>query len=479
MISASITPQRLGCASFREDYALRYAYVAGAMYKGIASAELVAAMTRGRCLAFLGTGGLRRDEIIRQIAKIRDSAAPGAAWGVNLLCDLESPERENEQVELYLSEGIQLVEASAFMKVTPALVRFRVSGLTRRPDGVPIAQHRVMAKVSRPEVARLFMQPAPDRVVSALLAGGKITREQAEWSAHVPLADDICVESDSGGHTDRGVALVLLPAMLALRDEVVREHRYVKRVRIGAAGGLGTPSAIAAAFMMGADFVLTGSINQCTPEAGTSDAVKDILQEMTVADTDYAPAGDMFEVGARVQVLRRGILFPARANRLYELYRRHESLDEIDEATRRHLAEKIFRKSFAEIWAETRSFFAQRNPQAIVEAEANGKKRMALIFRWYFVQTTRLALQGDADRRVDYQIHCGPALGAFNSWVKGTRFEPWRARHADQIAEALMRGAADCMQRRWRELGGGGAEDSSSLPTDASSATEPLLSSFP
>jgi trans-AT polyketide synthase/acyltransferase/oxidoreductase domain-containing protein len=317
-----------------------------------------------------------------------------------------------------------------------------------------------MAKVSRHEVARLFMQPAPAKIVAALLESGKITRQQAEWAARVPLADDICVEADSGGHTDRGVALVLLPAMLALRDELMREHRYAKQIRVGAAGGLGTPNAVAAAFMMGADFVLTGSINQCTVEAGTSDAVKDILQDMTVSDTDYAPAGDMFEVGARVQVLRRGILFPARANRLYELYRRHESLQEIDEPTRRHLAEKIFRKSFEEIWAETKAFYAERNPQAIVAAEANGKKMMALMFRWYFVHTTRLALQGDDDQRVDFQVHCGPALGAFNQWARGSRFESWRGRHVHEIGEALMHGAAQTMQHRLHELTGVSRADS-------------------
>src|SRR3954462_15450892 len=98
------------------------------------------------------------------------------------------------------------------------------------------------------------------------------------------------------------------------------KYRYQNKIRIGAAGGIGTPHAAAAAFILGADFILTGSINQCTVEAGTSAAAKDGLQELNVQDTDYAPAGDMFELGARVQVAKRGLFFPARANRLYELY---------------------------------------------------------------------------------------------------------------------------------------------------------------
>jgi trans-AT polyketide synthase, acyltransferase and oxidoreductase domains len=39
---------------------------------------------------------------------------------------------------------------------------------------------------------------------------------------------------------------------------------------IGLAGGMGTPFAVAAAFVMGADYVLTGSVNQACVEAGTS-----------------------------------------------------------------------------------------------------------------------------------------------------------------------------------------------------------------
>ena len=82
---------------------------------------------------------------------------------------------------------------------------------------------------------------------------------------------------------------------------------------------------------MGADFILTGSINQCTQEGGISDSAKNMLQNINVQDTEYAPAGDMFEIGAKVQVLKKGVFFPARANKLYMLYTQYNSLDEIPE----------------------------------------------------------------------------------------------------------------------------------------------------
>src|SRR5262249_24592935 len=157
---------------------------------------------------------------------------------------------------------------------------------------------------------------------------------------------DICVEADSGGHTDGGVAYALMPAMIRLRDEMMAKYHYDKPIRVGAAGGIGTPESAAAAFIMGADFILTGSINQCSVEAGTSDAVKDILQGLNVQDKSYAPAGDMFELGAKVQVVRKGLFFPARANKLYDLYQRFNSIDEIDEKTQQQIQEKYFQRSF-------------------------------------------------------------------------------------------------------------------------------------
>jgi trans-AT polyketide synthase/acyltransferase/oxidoreductase domain-containing protein len=79
---------------------------------------------------------------------------------------------------------------------------------------------------------------------------------------------------------------------------------------------------------------------------------------------------------------------------------------------------------------------------------------MALIFRWYFVHSFRLAQKGIPEGKVDYQIHCGPALGAFNQWVKGTRLEDWRNRHADEIGSLLMREAAVLLDQRFRQFRG-------------------------
>jgi trans-AT polyketide synthase/acyltransferase/oxidoreductase domain-containing protein len=449
-LAARIAPETLGSAAFRKEYGVRYAYAAGAMYRAIASEDLVARMARARLLAFFGTAGLTPARVEKAIDEIRARVPAAAVLGMNLL----STSHEAENVEVYLRKRIDLIEASAYVQVTPALVKYRLRGLSRLPNGEVGTRNRVIGKVSRPEIAEAFLSPAPERIVKRLLDAGEISAEQAELAGHVPLVDDLCVEADSGGHTDQGVAYVLMPTMLGLRDEMARRHRYRKRVRVGAAGGLGTPEAAAAALMLGAEFLVTGSINQCSVEAGHSEPVKDLLEKINVQDTDYAPAGDMFETGARVQVLKKGVFFPARANRLYQLYTQFDSLDALDAATRRQLEEKYFKRSFEAVFDEVRQY----KPAAEIErAERDPKYKMRLVFKWYFAYTNRLAFAGDRDNQIDFQVHCGPALGAFNQWVKGTALSSWRNRHVDDMAERLMTGTAAVLGERIHHLLGASA----------------------
>jgi len=450
---ASIDPESLGSESFKRDYKLRYAYLSGSMYKGISSKELVVKMGRSSYLAFLGTGGLKLDQVEEQLCHIKEKLNQGEPFGANLLHDLKNPDAEMASVKLFLRLGVKYLEVSAFMQVSAALVYFRLHSLERNAEGVVISKNKLIAKISRPEVATVFLNPAPERIVKRLFDSNMITQEQVEMAKEVPVADDLCVEADSGGHTDMGVIATLLPAIMRLRDELRQQHSYQQEIRVGAAGGIGTPEAAAAAFVLGADFIVTGSINQCTVEAGTSNEVKDLLQNINVQDTTYAPAGDMFELGAKVQVLKKGVFFPARANKLYDLWRYCDSIESIDPATRKQLEDKYFKRSIEDVWSETRQYLQKSAPAELAKAENNPKQKMALIFKWYFIHTTRLAMRGDTSQRVDYQVHCGPALGAFNQWVKGTELESWKNRNVDKIADKLMTATAEFIGQRLFSFG--------------------------
>jgi trans-AT polyketide synthase, acyltransferase and oxidoreductase domains len=447
-----ITAESLGSAAFRKDYNIDFAYVAGAMYKGIASKELVVRMGKAMMIGYLGTGGMKLERIEQDLRFIQRELQDGQAYGLNLLCNLAQPELEDRTIDLYLKHGVQNVEAAAYMQMTPSLVRFRLKNIDVDLSGVVKPKQRIIAKVSRPEVAEAFMSPAPEHIVRRLVSSGALTEKEASLGERIPMAEDICIEADSGGHTDQRMLTTLLPSILKLRDEIRTKRSLTKPIRVGAAGGIGTCEAAAAAFILGADFVLTGSINQCTVEAGTSDEVKDMLEGMNVQDTAYCPAGDMFEIGAKVQVLKKGLLFPVRANKLYDLYKNYNSLDEIDERTREQIQEKYFRRTFDQVWNETKAYCEKYKPDEIGKAERNPKHKMALIFRWYFAHTARLAMSGNQEQKVDYQIHCGPALGAFNQWIKGTKFERWRNRHVDEIGKYLMTETAKYLEHRFQDL---------------------------
>ena len=457
----TVSPEDLGSPSFRSRHRLRYAYLAGSMYKGIASKELVVRMGKAGLLGFLGTGGLALERIESDLLFIQHELRESGAYGLNLLASPMQPGLDEATVDLYLRLQVPRIEAAAFTQITAALVRYRAKGLTLNREGTIHIPNKILAKVSRPEVAEQFLSPPPDALVRRLVESGKITTQEASLVQRLPMADEICVEADSAGHTDRGVLHTLLPVMLRLRNQVVKSYAYPIQMYVGAAGGIGTPEAIAAAFVLGADFVLTGSINQCTVEAGTSETTKDLLREAGVQDTDIVPAGDMFEFGAKVQVFKKGLLFPSRAKKLYDLYRQYDSLEQIDPSTRAQLETRYFKRSFAEIFAETKEYYQRVLPQVIERAERDPKQKMALVFRWYFIHTNRLALRGDPAEKVDYQIHCGPAMGAFNRWVKGTGLEDWRNRHVDEIGIRLMRAAAQFLDDRFRAMHPAGAPDPS------------------
>ena len=59
-------------------------------------------------------------------------------------------------------------------------------------------------------------------MLDGLVAKGLLTRDEAQLAAGLPVAEDITVESDSGGHTDNRPLGPLFSAIQAVRDEATR-----------------------------------------------------------------------------------------------------------------------------------------------------------------------------------------------------------------------------------------------------------------
>jgi PfaD family protein len=431
----------LGDASFRRDHGLRYAYVAGAMANGIASVELVEAMARGGMLGFFGAAGLGKDRVEAALNRLQ-AEIPGLPFGVNLIHSPNESSLEDAVARMFIQHGLRLIEASAYLRLTLPVVRFRVAGIHRDAAGHIVAPNRIVAKVSRVEVATQFFFPPPAEFLNELVRTGELTAEQAALAAQIPVAQDVTAEADSAGHTDNRPLVTLLPTLLALRDRLQAQFGYAQPLRVGAAGGLSTPSGLAAAFAMGAAYVVTGSVNQACVESGSSEVVRKMLAQAEQADTAMAPAADMFEMGVKLQVLKRGTMFPMRAAKLWELYRAHPSLDAIPEADRAQLEKQFFRATLDEAWRSTREFWLKRDAKQVERAERDAKHKMALVFRSYLGLSSRWANAGEPSRVMDYQVWCGPAMGAFNEWTRDTFLAQPENRRAENVALNLLYGAA-------------------------------------
>ncbi|MBW1882947.1 MAG: PfaD family polyunsaturated fatty acid/polyketide biosynthesis protein [Deltaproteobacteria bacterium] len=442
----AIYPEWLGDRSFCEIHGVRFPYVSGAMANGIASSRLVIAMARAGFLGFFGAAGLgpatveqALDELERELGT---ADAGGVAWGANLIHSPSEPAIEKRVADLYIRRGVRRVSAAAYMGLTPHIVRYAYTGLGTAPDGRITRRNYVFAKISRPEVARHFLEPAPAEMLDALVGAGELTAEEGQLARQLPVAEDFTVEADSGGHTDNRPLTALLPTILDLRNQIASARGYRRPIRIGAAGGLGTPGAVAAAFALGASYVVTGSVNQACVESGLDADGKQMLAQAGLADVVMAPAADMFELGVEVQVLQRGTFFAVRAKKLYQLYRSHDSLDALPAQEKARLEKDILRMSLADAWRETCKFWQERDPREVERAEADPKHKMALVFRSYLGQSSRWAISGVRDRRPDYQIWCGPAMGAFNAWTAGSFLAEPGNRSVVQVARNLIEGAA-------------------------------------
>ena len=360
--AVKVVPEALGSAAFKVDYGVKYAYLAGGMYTGIASKELVVAMGKAGLMAYLGTGGLGLDEIDANIAFIQSRLIVGEPYGANLLSDPGRPSQEAALVELYLRRGIRFVEASGFIEISLSLVRYRLTGVRRTQSGELSIPNRVLAKVSRPEIAETFMRPAPLPILKQLVDAGLLNSEEAELAPFVPMSNEISVEADSGGHADQGVAYALIPAMIALRSTVLLEQRYQSEIRVGATGG-----------------TRGGSRSLCAGSGFHNDRIYQSVHRR-----------------GRNQRYGQGHAAEHECSR-YSL-----------RARRRYV--RIGRQGAG---AEKGAILSGKDRSVRLEpACITPKQKMALIFRWYFVHATRLALLGDASQKVDYQVHCGPALGS-------------------------------------------------------------------
>ena len=435
-------PARLGDQRFLHDFNLALPYLCGAMADGISSVDLVSAIGKANMLGFFGAAGLAIDAIEDAILTLKTSAArQNFTFGCNLIHSPFAPQLEQHTAELYLRHHINIIEASAFMDITLPLVRYRTAGLHCDTAGKIITPNRIIAKVSRAELVHKFFSPPPVAMLENLQRQGLLAATQVRLAQQIPLADCVTAEADSGGHTDKQALVSILPTFLKIKELFASRYQH-HRLYVGAAGGIAEPRSALAAFSMGAAYVVSGSINQCCVEAQTSTTVKELLAQAQPADIAMAAAADMFEMGIQVQVLKRGTMFPMRAQRLYQLYRTYDSIAALPVAEQKNLAENFFHAPLDKVWQDTAVYFQQHDPQQLAKADRHPKHKLALLFRTYLGKSSRWARHDDPQHRLDFQIWCGAAMGNFNAWVADSCLDPLPQRQVASVAMNILFGAA-------------------------------------
>jgi len=143
-------PEWLGDRSFAEVHNTRFPYVSGAMANGIATTDIVIAMGRAGFLGFFGAAGLSRDRVEAAVALLKQELGDAHPWGCNLIHSPAEPALEEAVADLYIREGVKRVSAAAYMSLTPAIVRFALSGIHQDASGQIQRVRHVFAKISRP-----------------------------------------------------------------------------------------------------------------------------------------------------------------------------------------------------------------------------------------------------------------------------------------------------------------------------------------
>ena len=98
------------------------------MARGVATPRMVVAAAKAGFLGFFGAAGLSTESVASAIREIREHAGT-LPWGSNLIHSPNEPGLERATVDLYLNMNVTRASASAFMSLTPEVVRYAYHGV--------------------------------------------------------------------------------------------------------------------------------------------------------------------------------------------------------------------------------------------------------------------------------------------------------------------------------------------------------------
>ncbi len=234
-----LPPERLGAPGFRREFGARFAVTAPA-------SDLALAQAFGDFGALASVIPPTRPQEAEMTLARAHRAFGGRLFALRVRRDSARPEAAEAMAELWARRGGRLLEAEGFEAPSLALTLWRAETLSRDAEGTAVSPRRLIARVSDPASAEAFLRPAPRHLLDQLLARGQIDAERRDLALRLPMADAVIAAGGSGAWP----TLPLLARVLRLRETLCGPQDWPL---VGAAGGAGSPQALAALFAMGAD----------------------------------------------------------------------------------------------------------------------------------------------------------------------------------------------------------------------------------
>ena len=412
-------------------------YLVDALPYGVSGPVMLRCLASAGILGFLGTFGVPIAAVTADVRELATGDTRGR-WGIELPAERLDPARTRAIVSLALDAGVTHAVTPGWSGVSPEIVRWRFARQRTGP-------RRLLVRVTGGRQAEAFLRAAPAEIVTRMVRSGQLDPAEAEDARRLPVATAICVQLAPDGGVPASLLLSVVRAARDAAESGASESSGASGSRAGrtqpvpvGVGGIGAPEDIAAALLLGADFLVTGVINACSPQARTSQAVRELLSTVHLADTVLAPSAELFRFGGRAHLLRKSTLFPARAARLHELQLAGASPAALPAATRRMLESDYFGQPLDEVLADL--------------AGQRDAPDMADVLARYFDLGTRAALDGRSGQQLNWHVSCGPEMGAFNLAAAGLGLADWRTRDVDVLARRLMAAGVRLLDRRLRDV---------------------------
>ncbi|MFC1745257.1 1-acyl-sn-glycerol-3-phosphate acyltransferase [Candidatus Riflebacteria bacterium] len=425
--------QNLGSKEFQTVHGVRHSYCTAPLPFGISGKQMLSSLATAGFLPFFGSTGLNLGEIKNSLKQIRDRVG-NKTFGVGISFVPYDKEREWQLILILIKLGIRHLWVSHYPYPTEALTFFRLNGIKQNSIGAIEPQNFIFARVSHLETVKRFVAHPPKNVVERLWQDGRISEQEKNLSCKIGLSEDIIVHGEGSGLGSNGSLNTLFPQIY--QSVKIIQEDLTRNIRIGTSGGLSNPQAISAMFSLGADFVVTGSINQISAEANCSAKVKQMLAKAGSSDTAFVVSADPLEKGNNIQVLKYGTQFSVKANKLAKLYLKYGDLLNLPEKEKKVLEEGFFRCSLETAMNRANLIFKDLQ---FGENKKNKKESgLLLLFHLYLYESFLWAKEGTKNREMDYQIWVDQSIGSFNMWRNAVFSKSIEDISVTDIAERLL-----------------------------------------